>query len=466
LKSKHLIIVISIVILFFGIASPIIGVLSSLGIIENRLATKNLIVTEKYYDEGIPFNGVLNAAEKIKTDIKNIYSNCIPFYNLIVSSVQNAELKLLNITDSILQTMLYPEYETENNISLNNPHDKIGNLEYDRNINTEYATPSELESQKEYIRYNVSRLQAGRPNIYSIEPLKVLERLEGASDKELQNLMEHQLDYLDRLYNAAPELNYYCYMGTRIQETDFYSDIVKNPKSTASYFKIFKENLNDNYSFDYLHIDTPEDRVSKLYRTDHHWNMFGAYEGYQQIINMMYERTPEIGQPSEYDIIKIDGLQWFGSMAATVGFNDSTYLDDFYVMDLTEFPEHTAGNGYKIQRKNTAYMSGKYPSGNLYFDYHGAYYQPQKSYNFPDNSTGRNLLLIGDSYSWSIAHILAAHFDTTIVYNTPWMIADSVKYDYKKIIEENKITDVLILLYSSRLLFGYDGTDFDNFLDP
>ena len=447
------------VMLFFGIVSPVIGALGSYGIIENRLATKNLFVTEQYYDEDTPFYEVLNAVEDLKTDIKNIYSNCIPFYNIIVSGVQNADLKMLNLSDSILQTLLYSEDDEPADTLESTP------VESADASGDDPITPEEQEPVVEKVNYTASRLQAGRPNIYSIEPLKVLERLEGAGDRELQKLMDRQLEYLDRLYSEAPDLNYYCYMGTRIQEADFYTDIVKNPKSTAPYFKAFVEELNPAYTFDYLHIDTPEDRISKLYRTDHHWNMFGAYEGYQQIIDMMYENTPEIGQPVEYDIVKVDGVQWFGSMAGSVGFRDETYLDDFYVIDMTDFPTHIAGSGYKIQRTFDAYMNGRYPQGNLYHDYHGSYYPPQPSYEFPDNDTGRNLLLIGDSYSWSIAPIIAAHFDTTICYNTPWMIADNVKYDYKQIIEDNEITDVLVLLYSSRLLFGYDGTDFDNFLD-
>lgn len=458
MKAKQLIIVMIAIMLFFGIVSPVIGALGSFGVIENRLATKNLIVTEKYYDETTPFHGVLNAVEEMKTGIRNIYSNCIPFYSFIVSSVQSMDLRLLNLSDSLLQTMLYPEEDTPAQPDVTDTLDASAET-------AESAEPDETEPVKEQIHCTASRLQAGRPNIYSIEPLKVLERLEGANDRELQKLMDRQLEYLDRLYSEAPDLNYYCYMGTRIQETDFYSDIVKNPKSTAPYFKAFVEGLNPGYTFDYLHIDTPEDRISKLYRTDHHWNMFGAYEGYQQIIDMMYENTPEIGQPVEYDIVKVDGVQWFGSMAGSVGFSDETYLDDFYVIDMTDFPTHIAGSGYKIQRTFDAYMNGRYPQGNLYHDYHGSYYPPQPSYEFPDNNTGRNLLLIGDSYSWSIAPIIAAHFDTTICYNTPWMIADNVKYDYKQIIEDNGITDVLVLLYSSRLLFGYDGTDFDNFLD-
>ena len=304
MKDKHLIYVMIAIMLFFGIASPVIGALSSYGVIENRLATKNLLVTEKYYDEETPMHTALNAVEDLKTDIKNIYINCIPFYNLIVSSVQKTDLALLNYSDGVLQTILYPE-EEEDSGEIVTIQDETG----ESSAQGDTSEPSETEPPKEKIKYVASRLASGRPNIFSIEPLKVLERLEGGSEREFERLLSRQLTYLDRLVEAAPDLNYYCYMGTRIQEAPYYSDIVKMPMSTEPYLKTFMEELNDAYSFDYLRLDTPEDRVAKCYRTDHHWNMFGAYEGYQQIINMMVENTPEIGGPVGYDIVKIEGKQ-------------------------------------------------------------------------------------------------------------------------------------------------------------
>lgn len=464
MKDKLLIGITLTLILFFGIVSPVIGLLGSKGIIENRLLTKNLIITENYYDDDYPGASVLNKIEDIKTDIKNIYSNCIPMYSLLVNTVQQTDVKLMNFSDGIIintfknkntaiedndiQTV---EVIDENTDTLN---ESIENVEKEEN--------NYVEIPIDFSSYTATRLSSGRPNIFSIEPMKVLERVEAASDKEFERLLERELKYLDRLYNVKPELNYYIYMGTRLQESEFFSEIVKKPRSTYEYFRRFVEELNPAYKFDYLHLDTPDDRINKQYRTDHHWNMFGAYEGYQQIINMMYEDIPEIGKPVEYNIVKIEGLKWFGSMSA--GVTDEEYLDDFYVLDLSDLPKYT-GNDYNIKQVNRQYMKGNYPkNGNLYTDYYGAYYPPQERYTFSDNNTGRNLLLIGDSYSWSVAPIIAAHFDNTYCYNKPWMV-DGVKYDYEKILEENEITDVLILLYSSRLLFGYDSTDFDNFLD-
>lgn len=405
--------------------------------------------------------------ETARVAIKNTYVNCIPFYGVIVSSVQNVRLKALTLSDAVMQTLLYPP-ENESGQALGDPADAVSVITDASEADTASPAAGQTEdttaaAEPEKVRYIVSRISAGRPNIFAAEQLKIMERLEAAKSQELNARLAKQIGCLNRLCRSYPGVNYYCYMGARIQETDFYSEIFKQPDSTAQYFRRFVEELDPDYSFDFLRIESPEDRLAKCYRTDHHWNMYGALEGYAQIINMIIEKEPGIEAPFEYDVVKINGIKWFGSCASSTGFNDESYLDDFYMADIGGFPAYK-GNGINIKALFKVYSEGNYPKGSYYHDYYSSAFPTQSKYVFPDNDTGRNLLLIGDSYSWSIAHLIARHFDTTICYNNSWNVDDSVKYDYKKIIEDNGITDVVILLYSSRLLFGYDGFDVDNFL--
>jgi hypothetical protein len=354
---------------------------------------------------------------------------------------------MLHITDNFIQTVINQKEDINAAVPVNN--------------GTETAPQSETEKVIPEINY-YSLLMGGngRPNFYAIEPLKVMERIEAASADELQKLTERQLGHIHRLKEAAPGLNYYIYMGTRIQETEMYDDLITGPPSTVPYLKYFTDNLDSGIRFDCFKLETPDDIVNKRYRSDHHWNISGAYEGYKQIINMIYKDSPEIGAPAEYDIIKVPGIKWSGSLGSSVGQNDTGYIDDFYIMDLTGLPGYS-GNGYKIKKMQQSFMVGDYKKYGLNFDYYGAYYPPQDRYVFDDNNTGHNLLIIGDSYSWSITTIIASHFDTTVCFAQPWVAAGDVTYDYRKIIEENNITDVLILYYSSRLLFGYDSCDFE-----
>ncbi|MBQ4353360.1 MAG: hypothetical protein IJC71_00560 [Clostridia bacterium] len=454
MKSKTLIILTIAIMMFFAIASPIIQLLGSYGVIENHLATKNLFVTETYVDEDAPLAAVRNAVEDVKTGLKNIYANCIPFYSVIVNSVQSADLALLNLSDTFITEKLL-SYDTIEEPSSEETTDSLDASSGEDSA----AQETEPVPEKPKVRYTASRLVSGRPNIFKIEPLKVLERVEGASAKELEILLERQLDYLDRLYNLYPDLNYYVYMGTRLQETEIYDDMIKMPKSTRPYLETFIEKLNPAYKFDYLRIDTPEDRVNKQFRTDHHWNAYGALEGYKQIMAMIYEDSPEVGEAIDYNIVKVEGAKWFGSM--TSGLTDEAYKDDFHIFDLSDMPGNSS-DARKLRRLYEAYTTRSFDE-RASTDYYGAYFGNQEQFHF-ESGSGRNLLILGDSYSWAVNALIAAHFDHTYCFNKPWM-TNGVKHDYKGTVENNNITDVVIILYSSRLLFGLDSTDFDNILD-
>lgn len=448
MKDKLFITIVCVFLTVFFLASPVIAVLGLTGHLD-VLNTKNLIINEKIYEDDIPAAGLLNAVEEGKTFLKNVYVNCIPFYSSVVSTVQSAEMTVLRLTDSLMQPLIAP------NITVVTPV-----IPAETGGETEKVTEAETEKVIPEINYYSLLVGGGgRPYIYAIEPLKALERVEGASEKEFQKLTERQLNHIHRLKNATPEINYYVYMGTRIQETEMFDNMITGPLSTKPYFDYFTENLDSGIKFDYFRLETPEDRINKKYRADHHWNMAGAYEGYKQIINMMVEDSPVIGKPREYEILQVPGIKWLGSLGGAVGQNDPGYADDFYILDLSDLPKY-GGNTYRIKDMQESFMNGDYSGNGLNFDYYGTYNQPQKRYVFKENDTGRNLLLLGDSYSWSITTIIASHFDTTICHNTPWTVGNDVRYDYRELISQYNITDVLILLYSSRLLFGYDATDF------
>lgn len=451
MRDKTFIAVVCSILLFFFSVSPFIYALSSAGVLD-ALNTKNLIVTEKVYGPDVFGHQVLNTAERARTLLRNVYINCIPFYDTAVSSVRFAEVSLLGLTGRLAE----PFFSRPPEDAPPSPDTAPTGSGEDTLPETEPLPPP-----VEYL--SVPVWGDGRPFIYAIEPLKVMERVEGASGDELQKLTEMQLAHIHRLKEAADGINYYVYMGTRLQETEMYDDMITGPDSTVRYYEYFRDHLDSDIRFDRFRMDTPDDRLNKKFRSDHHWNIYGAYEGYRQIISMMAEDSPEIGAPNEYEVIKIPGIKWIGSLGSAAGQTDMGYADDFYILDLTDLPDFS-GNDYDLKGLQQSFTAGEFNKFGVSFDYYVAFNQPQDRYIFEGNHTGRNLLLLGDSYSWSISAILASHFDTTVCFIRPWTVANDVTYDYRQLIEDNGITDVLILLYSSRLLFGYDSTDFGRML--
>lgn len=100
------------------------------------------------------------------------------------------------------------------------------------------------------------------------------------------------------------------------------------------------------------------------------------------------------------------------------------------------------------------YLTGKNHTESGYSHYIQFYRIPEYI-EYPENKTGRNLLFIGDSYSPPVIEALASYFDKTFVRyidsNTPPVL------NYNKYVEENGITDVIVLEMSTRLVFNYYG---------
>ena len=74
---------------------------------------------------------------------------------------------------------------------------------------------------------------------------------------------------------------------------------------------------------------------------------------------------------------------------------------------------------------------------------------------YPDNHTGRNLLVIGDSYTQGFVELLGSAFDTTVAY----YYTHYAGMNYRSVIEEYGITDVLFEQFSDRILFDLYGDD-------
>ena len=79
--------------------------------------------------------------------------------------------------------------------------------------------------------------------------------------------------------------------------------------------------------------------------------------------------------------------------------------------------------------------------------------------HYPDSHTGRNLLILGDSFARCIAEPLSSHFDTTYVFY------QGAGVDLGRYYDRFGITDVLVLMYSDRLLYTvYDEVNWANYL--
>ena len=161
--------------------------------------------------------------------------------------------------------------------------------------------------------------------------------------------------------------------------------------------------------FDHLKYSTYEGYCHYFYSTDHHWNHRGAYQGYVDIVRMMFGDDEPVLVPSGE--VEINAV-YNGSFAQRVKMPVSKEKFAFYTFD--PFPEYTAyqyGKKRPYDHIRDIYMKGKYKTGkyaNHYAQCFGgdAGLMIFESANHPE----RTLLLIGNSLSNGVKYLLTNHF--------------------------------------------------------
>lgn len=343
--------------------------------------------------------------------------------------------------------------DTSENLGSLDSSDDINTID---NINMIESESVEIETEEAEVPVQVTAELLMDDNFhryYNFEPYKFLDRWIISTDDKLRKSFDKQVANINRIIASDMTVNFYVYVFTRMQDTEYAKELVPDEFSTLDFFNEFvNDSITGAKDIGWFDIDTIEKRVERVFRTDHHWSALGSYSGYVDVINMMKKYTPEIGEPlplnGETGLITFPDVQMRGSFAATMGFDD--YYETFSVLDIT-LPKFTRPEMHTVAYDQ--YIAGKFNKGK-FADHYSAYYNAssQRRYKVPSNSTGRNLLMISDSYSWWFAWIVAANFDNVYLYLPPW---DAKKFDYNKYIADNRITDVLLAQFSDRLFFNY-----------
>ena len=268
--------------------------------------------------------------------------------------------------------------------------------------------------------------------------------LVNVTDKDiLDKKMKDQIDFFNEV--SSLDVNTYMYFANRYEFFDF--DKVNHINDMNKYYNDFKSSLN-NITIDELKINNKEDYLKYFYKTDHHFNMYGAYESYKDIVTMMGKEY------KEGNIFKVDNITYRGSMAKS-SYN-STLTDSLYDIDMDlesytiKVDDSTDLDLYKEHKiKDT---------NNIYYDHYVAYFNGmygKVEYDF-DNDSTENLLIIGDSFTWQLDNLIASHFDKTYIFNLKYI--DSL--NLKEFISKNNITNILFLYETNAILFDQYNYDF------
>lgn len=338
-------------------------------------------------------------------------------YNVIDKVENFFNSKKVSIENRV--TNYFPFY-----IELNEFYQKL-NFEWNRLLYDDIV-PVKTNSNNEFIFYNE------KDDFYYLE--------NNYTTKDLDKMLLSQVEFFNNLSDKGMDI--YIYLPTRYEFTTLKENNLNH------YVEELKNRLNEKIHIEISNIKTIEEYKKYFYKTDHHWTMDGALQGYQSIMNM-FELEPLSVTP-----YFLKNKRYYGSIARS-SMNDITYdylsdIEQTFFYDVTvngsvapkDFKPRTMSlRDYQYYDYYVQYFNGQY--GEVIYDYH----QEDKE----------NLLIFGDSYAWQIDYLLAASFNKTYVINLNYDFYKNHEFSLEEYVKENNIDKIVFIQEGGATMFDqYD----------
>ena len=260
----------------------------------------------------------------------------------------------------------------------------------------------------------------------------------------------HLTYYTSTLSELAPELDaraeHYNQVFADCPDTEFYVYYIE--KDTDIDFETGEKVGTCDYLTSRLNL--PEDRIGcyridnfdqfsqRFYRTDHHWNAQGSYEGYLQVLDLLGVEEAPLTHGEAVTV----SPHFSGSKAAS-----APILSEPFVAYPVAFPQMditingAAAEDYGAQ---DAWLSGQ-GAGDISY---GAFYGGDMGeIIFRSGTQGRgNLLVIGESFDNAILKLLASHFDSLYSIDLRYYeIYMGTQFSLSDYLERHQIERVLLI---------------------
>ena len=238
---------------------------------------------------------------------------------------------------------------------------------------------------------------------------------------------------------------------------DFATEIIENKELLLSFLDRDKVQVFDlaeeiRSSFNELQIN------SLYFKTDHHWNMDGAFHSYLTFINWL-------SQTSRFQIAPIAQEQYLRECRQDINFMGSWNRQLAGIVEIQEpicyyspaDPEQSFTNlevymGSRGPENRTSweqvYASGLNNDVVFYSDAYTRDYREINIYN-SGNSGGPSLLLIKDSYTNPIIFHIANHFYRTTIFD----IRHNQDRSLEEYLKDNSF-DIVVVMYNERAISG------------
>ena len=205
----------------------------------------------------------------------------------------------------------------------------------------------------------------------------------------------------------------------------------------TGFIESIKKEAGEEYVIDLGDILKKHSNEYVYYRTDHHWTSLGAYYGYEAIAKGLGLKVNSITD-LKADTVANDFLGTYDSKVNT-GVTGGVTADDITIYYSAEIDKaKMTWDNDEEKSYDSIYVLDALKGKDKYTVFFGGNHSVTDIKT--ENNTGKTLLLIKDSFAHSLAPFLIKDYDRIIMLDLRYF-----NKSLKKYIDENKITDLLVL---------------------
>ena len=337
-------------------------------------------------------------------------------------------------SDPIYDKIMSLEANIENRYSNYFPlYNKINSLFYNTNITIDKLYLSDIylkdNNDQEHLFYDKENSLYYLVNHYS--------------DEELDERANRQVEFYNDIKRKYPNIDLMVYLPLRYSETSY-----KNINNIKDKITTFTNKLDNRIKLGVFDSKTSQEYLKYFYKTDHHFNSYGAEKVYLDILT-------NYGISNRININhKIIRDKYYGSMAKSI--LSTKIVDNLSSIDTK--------NVLDVNIKDELFKPLKLEDKkDLFYDYYVRYFNGQYDEIIYTNKIlyNRNLLIICDSLAWQIDYLLAENFDNTYVVNMKYGKWQDNNLDLSNYIKDNNITHILFLREAKNIIFDADNFKLD-----
>lgn len=251
-----------------------------------------------------------------------------------------------------------------------------------------------------------------------------------------QDLLDNKIEGLNNLFSHYPLVPFYVYYIEKDTDLNFESG---SPSGISDYV-LSNLHLPDSQKSCFT-VRSISDFEQWFYRTDHHWNCYGSYRGYQQVMQLL-GKTSILSPLGEAERI-VGGMS--GAKARVSG-GSALFTEDLYAYRFS-FPEMKItidGMTVDDYGMQDAVFS---PEDDGTIGYSNFYGGDDGEIVFHTQQAGAgNLLIIGESFDNAILKLIASSFENTYSVDLRnYEHEMGVPFNFGKYVTEHQIDRVLLI---------------------